>query len=284
MTVLVFGAGFLGERLAHSLPGAVLARGVDISDREGVLDALRTHRGTAVINAAGKTGRPNVDWCEQHPLETMRSNAVGPMVLAEACAEVGAYLMHLASGCIFYGPSPSPEGWREDDFANPSAFYSRTKYAADLVLSRLPNVAIVRLRMPIDTSPGPRNLITKLAGYSQVVDVENSITVVPDLVEVVRALVERRATGIFHATNPGPVRHTRLMALYRQFVDSDHRFTLIDEGELVGRGLAVRARSNCILANTRLDALGVTMRPSEVALPDVFRRYAESAPAVRPAK
>ena len=279
MTTVIFGAGFLGERLAQSLPGAVLIRGVDIGDRQAVLASLRAHqahRVGSVVNAAGKTGRPNVDWCEDHPLETTRSNVIGPLVLAEACQEAGVHLVHLGSGCIFYGPSPSPGGWREDDAANPSAFYSRTKYAADLILSRLPNVAIVRLRMPIDTAPGPRNLITKLAGYAQVIDVENSVTIVPDLVEVLRSLVERRATGIFHATNPGPVRHAHLLALYRQFVDPGHRVTLIPEEELVRRGLATRARSNCILSSTRLEALGLTMRPTETALPDVFRQYAES--------
>lgn len=281
MTTLVFGAGFLGERLAQSLGGAVLARGVDIGDRADVLAALKAHKPASVVNAAGKTGRPNVDWCETHPLETMRSNVIGPIVLAEACAEVGAYLLHLGSGCIFYGPSPSPGGWREDDYANPSAFYSRTKYAADLVLVRLPNVGIVRLRMPIDTEPGPRNLITKLAGYAQVVDVENSVTIVPDFVEVIAGLVERKATGVFHATNPGPVRHAQVLALYRELVDPSHRSTLIREEELVARGLAVRARSNCILASTRLEALGIHMRPSEVALTDVFRKYAIAMRGVR---
>ena len=274
MRVLIFGAGFLGERIAASLPNAELTRGVDIAERAAVVSALDAYKPYSVINAAGKTGRPNVDWCEEHPLDTMRSNVMGPIVLAEACAERGIHLLHLASGCIFYGPAPSPGGWREDDFANPSAFYSRSKYATDLVLSQLANVAIVRLRMPIDTVPGPRNLITKLAGYPQVADVENSVTIVPDLVDVVHGLLSRRASGIFHATNPGPVRHAQLLALYRQFVHPDHHVTLIREEDLVGKGLTVRARSNCILASSRLESLGLTMRPTETALPDVFRRYA----------
>ena len=132
-----------------------------------------------MINAAGKTGRPNVDWCESHQEETYRANVVGALTLAEACSEASVYLLHLGSGCIFYGPSPSPGGWLEDDHANPSAFYSRTKYAADLVLSRLPGVGIARLRMPIDEVPGQRNLITKLARYSEVIDVDSSLDGVP---------------------------------------------------------------------------------------------------------
>lgn len=273
MKTLVFGRGFLGERLSQELEGAVL-HPADIADESAVRAAIGDHKPDAVINAAGKTGRPNVDWCETHQVETLRSNVEGALVLARVCQSSGTYLLHLASGCIFYGDSPKPGGWTEHDFANPSAFYSRTKYAADLVLSQLPHVGIARLRMPIDTVPGPRNLITKLAGYTQIVDVENSVTVVDDLVAVLRGLVARRANGVFHVTNPGTMRHKDLIALYRELVDPSHTCEMIGAEELVSRGLAAKARSNCILANTRLGELGITMRPIDVALRDTMTQYA----------
>jgi dTDP-4-dehydrorhamnose reductase len=271
--IVVFGAGFLGQRLAREIPGATLSP-ADITDAAAVIAALREARADAAINAAGKTGRPNVDWCESHQAETYRANVAGALTLADACAQAGAYLLHLGSGCVFYGHSPLPGGFREDDHGNPSAFYSRTKYAADLVLSQLPNVAVARLRMPIDAAPGERNLITKLARYAEVIDVENSVTVVADLVHVVAELIERRATGVFHVVNPGPMRHQHLLALYREIVDPSHRYTLIREEELVTRGLAVKARSSCVLASPRLAALGIAMRPIEVALRDSMERYA----------
>jgi dTDP-4-dehydrorhamnose reductase len=273
--IVVFGPGFLGHRMAQEIPGATLSR-ADVTDRAAVLAALREARADAAINAAGKTGRPNVDWCETHKDETYRGNVVGALTLASACAEAGVHLVHLGSGCIFYGPSPAPGGWREDDHANPSGFYSRTKYAADLVLSRLPGVAVARLRMPIDDAPGERNLITKLARYPEVIDVENSVTVVRDLVAAVARLVEARATGVFHVVNPGTMRHRDLLALYRELVDPAHRYELIAEEELVARGLALKARSNCILANARLAELGITLRPISEALRDAMTRYARS--------
>ena len=273
MKTLVFGAGFIGTRLSRDLPDATLSR-ADVTDRAAVREELARHTPDVVVNAAGKTGKPNVDWCESHQHETYRSNVNGALTLADACAERGTYLLHLGSGCIFYGDSPSPGGWREDDYANPSAFYSRTKYAADLVLSRLPNVGVARLRMPIDDAPSFRNLITKLASYSSVVDVENSVTVVDDLVAAVKALAEKRATGIFHVTNPGTMRHETLLSLYRELVDPEHRYTLIGEAELVSRGLAVKSRSNCVLASPRLAALGISLRPIDVALRDCMQKYA----------
>jgi 3,5-epimerase/4-reductase len=276
MNVTIFGAGFLGERFARELPGAELSR-ADITDEAAVRAVLRAKGARAVLNCAGKTGRPNVDWCETHQEETYRANALGPMVLARACAAEGAYLLHLGSGCVFYGDSPSPGGWREDDHANPTAFYSRTKYAADLVLSRLPDVGIARLRMPIDGAPGERNLITKLAQYKQVIDVANSVTVVSDMVQAVGALLERRATGVFHVTNPGVMRHRDLLGLYRELVDPKHACEFISADELVTRGLAAKARSNCVLVSRRLEALGIQMRPIEVALRETMKEYAQRA-------
>jgi dTDP-4-dehydrorhamnose reductase len=271
--VLVFGRGYLGPRLAGLFPAGVVTD-ADIADPDQVAAALAEHRPDAVINAAGKTGHPNVDWCEDHPLETLRSNVTGAITLAGACQRAGVYLLQLASGCVFYGPSPAPGGWREDDPANPVSFYSRTRYAADLVLAPLPNVGIVRLRMPVDDVPGPRNLITKLAAYPLVLDTANSITVLADFYAVAQALVARRATGIFHATNPGVVRHTAILAAYRAHVDPAHHYTLVDEAELLARGLLRKPRSHCELASPRLAALGIQMRPAAVALEDVMRRYA----------
>jgi dTDP-4-dehydrorhamnose reductase len=272
LTALIFGAGFLGSRLAAALPDARLVQ-ADIADLPAVRAALEAHPGGSVVNAAGKSGSPNVDWCETHREETVRSNVLGPLVLAEACARAGRHLVHLASGCIFNGPSPRPGGWREDDFAVPGSTYARTKYAADLALERLANVCIVRVRMPIDAAPHPRNLITKLAHYPYVIDVRNSVTVVDDLVSVIAALIERRASGVFHAVNPGVLAHRRLLELYRERVDPSHQTTLIAEGELVARGLALQARSNCVLASPRLEAAKIAMRPVEEALDDVMRRY-----------
>ncbi|HWQ99235.1 MAG TPA: sugar nucleotide-binding protein [Candidatus Methylomirabilis sp.] len=276
--VLIFGPGFLGTKLQEALPDAVLSTAC-IDDAEDVRAALDEHLPEFVVNAAGKTGTPNVDWCESNKLATYRSNTIGPLVLAEACQERGVHLTHLASGCVFYGPSPDPKGWCEDDHANPSAAYSRSKYAADLLLSTLPNVAILRLRMPIDSSPGPRNLITKLANYPKIIDVENSVTIVDDLIEVVKQIMEKRGEGVFHVTNPGTMRHRDLIRLYDELVDPSHTNEWISNDDLLTLGLAEKGRSNCILQSTRLQALGITMRPIEVALRDCMEKYAAAVKA-----
>ncbi len=276
MKILIFGNGYIGNRCHDAWPDSVLST-VHVSSVKDALDEIRRVEPDAVLNAAGVTGMPNVDWCDDHQLETMRGNTTMPLLLADACAQAGVYLLHMGSGCIFYGDSPhADKAWREDDFGNPIPTYSRSKWAADLVLSTLPNVGIARIRMPIDRVPGPRNLIDKLSKYPKVIDVENSVTIVDDMIEVFHQLLEKKATGIFHVTNPGTMRHRELLALYKELVDPAHTCEWISNDDLVKQGLAKKGRSNNFLASERLAELGIHMRPVKEALQDTMEKYAKA--------
>ncbi len=274
MKILIIGNGYLGSRCAERWPDAIVSD-KKIYSVDDVRQLLQEHQPDAVLNAAGVVGKPNVDWCETHQRETIAGNTILPLLIAEACQDAEIYLLHIGTGCIFYGPSPDPKGWREDDFGNPAAAYTRSKYAADLALSTLPNVGIARIRMPIDYVPVSNNLIYKLAQYKQIIDVENSVTIVEDMVTVFRELLEQRATGIFHVTNPGSIKHREIIAMYEELVDQGHTNEWITEADLVAKGLAKKSRSNAILQSTRLEQYGIAMRPIKEALREILIKYAE---------
>ena len=89
-------------------------------------------RPSHVFNAAGITGRPNVDWCKSHKLETILSNVVGTLNLAGVCKDHGLLLVNLASRSIFYYDGIHPEGsgigYKEEDKPNYiGSFFSKTK-------------------------------------------------------------------------------------------------------------------------------------------------------------
>jgi len=274
MSILVFGNGWIGNKFIERYPEARLST-VKTLVPEELGQALDSEEPEAVLNCVGKTGKPNVDWCETHHIETAASNVAFPILLAQACAERNIHMTHLGSGCVFYGESPEPGGWRENDYPNPVAYYSKTKAAADLVLGPMPNVAVVRFRLPMDSAPSPKNTVTKLAGHPKVIDVSNSVTVMDDLLDAFRQIMEKRATGIFHAVNPQPLAYRDLMKWYEEIVDPDHRNEWITEDQLVGQGLASKKRSTNILANTRLAEFGIHMRPTEEAIRDTLAAYAE---------
>ncbi|TSC58118.1 MAG: hypothetical protein Greene041619_807, partial [Candidatus Peregrinibacteria bacterium Greene0416_19] len=207
MKVLLLGSrGFMGQRLLSIYPEALIPS-VDIADRRAVASLLDDSKPDVVINAAGKTGRPNVDWCEDHKRETLRSNVTGALVLLEECVQRDLYLVHLSSGCIYDGNNGGG-GFSEDDPPNFfGSFYSRTKAWSDQAMRDFAahpggGVLTFRLRMPFDGSTDERNLIMKLRKYPRVLDVQNSITHIPDFLTVAHTLIERRRTGVYNIVNP----------------------------------------------------------------------------------
>ena len=271
--ILIIGNGFLGKKCAAAWPDAVLSDKI-ITSVKDVEDLVDEYKPDSILNAAGIVGKPNVDWCETHQLETIKGNTILPLLIAEACQNKNVYLLHMGTGCIYYGYANDPNGWREDDHPNPSAVYTRSKYAADLALSTLPHVGIARIRMPIDSQPSAGNLIDKLASFSRVVDVVNSVTVVEDMIYAFKELLEKQAVGIFHVTNPGAIKHTEILEMYREIVDPAHTNEWISAQELVDSGLAKKTRSNNILRSDNLVKLGINMRPVHEAVRDTLKKYA----------
>src|SRR3989338_11654987 len=125
MKILLFVAkGYLGHLFLEHYPDAVPSS-VDIADSTAVSEELDRVKPDIVINAAGKTGRPNVEWCEDHKEETLHANVTGALVLLEECLKRNIYLVHMSSGCIYEGDKGGA-GFTEEDPPNFSgSFYSR---------------------------------------------------------------------------------------------------------------------------------------------------------------
>lgn len=103
-----------------------------LENRASILADIDTIKPTHVFNAAGVTGRPNVDWCESHKVETVRTNVVGTLTLADVCREKGLVVINYATGCIFEyddeHPLGSGVGFKEEDVPNfVGSYYSKTK-------------------------------------------------------------------------------------------------------------------------------------------------------------
>lgn len=278
--VLIFGGrGFIASHLRSVYPDAVLPL-TDIADAVAVAQILDKERPDVVINAAGKTGKPNVDWCEEHKLETIMSNVAGPLVLLKACADRGIYWVHIGSGCIYEGDNGGG-GFNEDDLPNFSgSFYARSKLWSDQMLKEFPacpdgtgGVLQLRLRMPFDGSGHPRSLISKLRKYSKVLDEQNSLTYIPDFLKAIDVLVRKRATGIYNVMATGTISPYQIMQRYQRIVDPSHTFerlTLSHLPEVVKAG-----RSNCVLSTKKLEGEGVTLMPVEKAIDEALKAIKE---------
>lgn len=278
------------EKLLISQGKDVHTTGVRMENQTEVQSVLNEIRPTHVINCAGKTGRPNVDWCEDHKLETIRANVIGTLILADECERRGIHCTVMATGCKSssrFSPHPTctpanpthtpthfhtgiytsqytadhthllSAPFQETDPANfNGSFYSYTKSRVEDLLRFYPNTLILRLRMPVSDDLHPRNFVTKITRYSHVVSIPNSNSILADLLPLAIAMAEHAETGVVNFTNPGAISHNEVLALYREIVDPGFRwenFTLEEQGKVVKAG-----RSNCELDATKL--VGIVKR------------------------
>ena len=264
MKVLLFGStGYLGEQFLKLYPQASTPR-IDIANAVAVGAILDSEHPNIVINCAGKTGRPNVDWCEDHKEETIHANVIGPLVLQEECAKRSIYWVHMSSGCMYEGENGG-RGFAEDDVPNfTGSFYSRSKIWSDQILKECPGVLILRIRMPFDNSLHPRSVIMKISKYQKVLDVQNSFTYLPDFLMAAEQLISNRRTGIYNIVNPGQLSPYDIMEMFVKTVDPSHmieRLTLDHLSKVVTAG-----RSNCILNTDKLAKEGLQLLPIDEAI------------------
>ena len=109
MITLLGSTGYIGQAFAaelkrRQLPFDALSRSrLDYTNFEVLLGYLRRTQPEFVINAAGYTGKPNVDACELARADTLQGNTLFPAMLAHACAAAGIPWGHVSSGCIYSG-------------------------------------------------------------------------------------------------------------------------------------------------------------------------------------
>jgi len=270
MKILIFGKGYIANKFKIFFGEEAEISNVRIEDFSKVKAELEVKKPDVVLNCAGKTGKPNVDWCEDHKMETLFGNVTAPLILARACEDLGLYMVHIGSGCVYEGDKGG-EGYSEEDAPNfDGSYYSRTKAWSERMLKDF-NVLQLRLRMPFDSIPSERNFITKIVKYNKVISVPNSISVLEDFLKAAKVLIEKRATGVYNVTNPGTITHQEILDLYIELVDPTYHYELfsIEEMEKITKA----KRSNCGLSVKKLEAEGIHLRPVAEAVRESLIEY-----------
>ena len=139
--LLLGGGGQVGRELQRALAGQgelVVAtregtpgpggatRKADFADPGSLAALVREVAPAVVVNAAAYTA---VDLAEREPGIAFRVNAEAPGVLAAACRETGARLVHFSTDYVFDGAASRP--YREDDAPAPLGVYGRSKLAGE---------------------------------------------------------------------------------------------------------------------------------------------------------
>jgi dTDP-4-dehydrorhamnose reductase len=312
MILLLGASGYIGEVFAKELQRRkadfipLARKQVDYTRFDLLLEFLKTKKPSFVINAAGFTGKPNVDACENAKADTLAGNTLLPQTIAHACAAAGIPWGHISSGCIFSGAKivengktriekdlTKPElralaekspakihGFTETDAPNfsfrdlPCSFYSGTKALGEEAILGVGQSYTWRLRIPFDGFDNARNYLSKVQRYAKVYENVNSISHRGDFVKACLDLWERRAPfGAYNVTNPGFVATRNVVELIQKILKPAKKFEFWSGDREFYKVAAKTPRSNCVMDVSKLLAAGVKIRPVGEALEDSLRNW-----------
>jgi len=271
MYVLVYGhKGWIGQQVCQllSAKGHTWVGGKSrVDDIDSVSNELRDVHGiTHVFCVIGRThgpGHNTIDYLEGEGklVENIRDNLFAPVMLAMLCRDKGIHMTYIGTGCIFNSIDTQGElvvggmhghGYTENDL--PDFFgssYSIVKGFTDRIMDRMPECLNLRIRMPITGCVNDRNFITKIVGYQKICSVDNSMTVLDDLLPIVIDMMDDLETGTYNLVNPGIINHNQILEMYKNIVDNGFSWQNMNLAEQ--DGILACKRSNNKLDTTQLE-------------------------------
>lgn len=287
MVVLLGSTGYIGGKFAEALDAkgiefeGLSRKTLDYTDKNTLKKYLKEKKPIYLINAAGYTGKPNVDACEDNKAEALFGNAVFPGIVRQVCEELDIPWGHVSSGCIYNRQSEHADGaFTENDVPNFSfrtnncSFYSGTKALGEEILKGASKCYVWRLRIPFNHEDSPRNYLKKVVSYPRLLEAANSLSHVEEYVEACMACFEKQIPyGVYNVTNPGFVKTSTVVNLMLEegkkreaegrknpFPQS---FDFFDSEEEFMEKAARTPRSNCCMNTDKLQQAGIVMTPIE---------------------
>jgi dTDP-4-dehydrorhamnose reductase len=211
--ILITGGGGM---LANALRRTIEQRGLssphvcdrpacDVTNATAVRELFQRMKPTLVLNCAAYT---KVDLAEQEETRANAVNGAGPANLAALCREFGAKLVHYSTDYVFDGTLRRP--LRPDDPVGPRSAYGRSKLLGEQAIQKVPGLDHLILRTAWLYGPGGPNFVQTMVKVAQankplkvINDQVGSPTYTLDLAAATLDLLDRGASGIWHASNAG---------------------------------------------------------------------------------
>jgi dTDP-4-dehydrorhamnose reductase len=245
---------------------------IDITDPGSVREVFTQFAPDVVINCAAWTA---VDAAEEKEADALKVNGEGPRVLAEACKDVGAWLVQISTDYVFAGDANAP--YAEDARPDPRTAYGRTKLAGEIAVQEVLPAAHYLVRTAWLYGLQGNNFVKTMLelesvrdNVSVVDDQNGQPTYAGDLAEQILLLLDARPpAGIFHATNAGATTWFEFTRAIFEGVGADPRRVLATDSASFVRPAPRPAYS--VLGQDKWESVGLTpMREWRAALTAAF--------------
>jgi dTDP-4-dehydrorhamnose reductase len=278
--IVLGAAGQLGRELVALLGDGVAWAGdraeIDVTDGAATAALVSRVRPEVVFNCAAWN---RVDAAEAEPAAAIAVNAVAPGLLARACREVGALLVHYSTDYVFDGAASRPYG--EEDTPGPLSVYGASKLAGEhLVAAAGGEHLVVRTSGVLGRGGSAQkggSFVERIVARARagealrvVCDQVFAPTCAPELARASLALVGAGARRLFHVTNAGSCSWHDLACAALALAGLDVPVERITSAELA---LPARRPACSVLSCRKYLELGLPpLRHWRDALPDCLPR------------
>eukprot|EP00741_Cyanophora_paradoxa_P011021 tig00020553_g10653.t1 len=285
---LVLGAtGYFGSHAVKWLQAkgkSYTTSSVRIENREELQRVLDDIKPKYVLCFAGVAGRPNIDWCETHRVETIRANVLAQLNVADACFTRGIHCTLIGTGSLYTYDQDHPLGsgakYKEEDPPNfQGNFYVRMRILLEQLIREFPNVLNLRVLYPVSDDFHARSVPAKLTKYAKVVNIPSSFSVLDDLWPALIEMPVRGLTGNFNFTNPGTLDQRTILTLYKEYIDEN--FIWVEASDEEVKELQKAPRPFCELDVSKLLAHFPDIPPIQQSIRQVFQRIKASQSAAK---
>lgn len=214
-----------------------------------------------ILNCIGYTGSPNIDEIATSNIALIKNIALNQCLPYALGANIkDKKIAHISTGCIHYSYTKKTKGWTEEDTpttpTNKMSYYSACKYLGEKAILENKNVKAFRLRIPFSSNPHPKNYLTKILNYTNLLSMRNSLSSVDSFIQSTTYLMEHDApSGAYNATNDGAVTARDICRLMKSLfvVPKNHKFHFYDDYEtFMSNEKVLEPRSNCVLNSKKI--------------------------------
>lgn len=277
MKLLLFGyKGWIGKQIFELLKtiseNEVITTDIRVDNYDEIDKFIFEHKPDRIISVIGRTYGDNInsiDYLEKkgNLKININDNLYSPLNLALISKKYNIHLTYMGTGCIFNGYNKEYLENDEPDFFGSS--YSIVKGFTDKIMKNFDNVLNVRIRMPITNDINcNRNFINKIINYKKICSMNNSMTVLPDLLPLLIDMIIKKEIGTINLVNPGYISHNEILELYKEIKNPDfiwENMTIEEQNQLL-----LSERSNNILNTEKLQNLYPDVKDIKTSIKDLF--------------
>jgi dTDP-4-dehydrorhamnose reductase len=187
---------------------------LDILNKKSIQKAINFYKPDVILHLAAMT---DMLGCENNPRQAYKTNVMGTRNIAEACRKNKIKLIYLSSGVVLGGKKRTP--YKENDKPKPVNVYGKTKLLGEIEAQKIvPGALIVRTGWLFGGGPAiDKKFIFSIFQQMRkglevkaTADRIGSPTYIPDLLDAIKKLIDKNASGVFHAVNSGAASYSEV--------------------------------------------------------------------------